>query len=399
MSETAPLIDHDAPTKVSAVMIIRFMYCIISNATMMVLLRVWGIAAPGHSYLYSMSWAAGFTIFFLIALGVVWRGKLFGRERSQLDRNTRPMILQSLVASLMLAINYLGVSVSNPHVRGPTQVILAQIPTVLSVVVSGLILRRRYNWKVIGSAIVVIAGTIVAMVGAGVSSGSTSFAYALLYIFGMLPLAISPTTYEMFYKMTGLDGKKITLEWRMTVTNFMLIGWLCIFIPIYMAFNEPPKDQFTGVIGHGLSCVITGRGGLETDDCTIARPVLLATAFLIAPMQMHSQALLSREETGLQANLALSLSPFLADVVFPFLPEKFRDIPSLWNILAGGICIVGVCGFVFFENRQKSSFGDINDNIFSRFFSETVWDRNGIIVAITIPLVVISAAVVVGVTT
>ena len=106
----------------------------------------------------------------------------------------------------------------------------------------------------------------------------------------------------------------MTAEYRLIWTNLILVGWLIIFIPLFGLLKQPPLNNFIGENINALECVFLGINHGDY-NCQISGLVLFAT-IIIAAIQMHSQIILSRSESGPFATMVLSLSPFLADIIF-----------------------------------------------------------------------------------
>lgn len=343
-------------------------YACISTAAMMVLLRVWGQVAPSHAYFYSLSWAIGFCPFFIVGFLVVryW----YRQPATRLD-GWRPILAQSTYVGLMYAINYWGVSTSNPHLAGPFQAVLSQLPVLFAMIFCSWLLKRRYPllaW--VGGVLVLVGATIPSVINA---NGSTEAKWILLFVAGNLPLGLLPVTFEAFHKVRGRDGRRITVEWRLLVTNATLAVWLLIFIPAFCGLGQPPFSEFDSNMRAAASCVFLGRGGLTgastADTCSHAGPVLLATV-IVAAAQQHSQVLLARYKTGLFATLAITVAPFLADAIFPikaimgdFAVQTLdasgkhnrccTEVPSKWEGLGAAIALVGVVLYAYAEHTMK----------------------------------------------
>jgi len=347
--------------------IFRTVYACVSNAGMMLTLRVWGEVAPEYSWFLCESLAIGFIpVFFFALMFVRFAMK---QESTKLD-GWKPVLKQSAFISFLLAFNYFGVSTGNPHLSGPVQVILAQIPTAFSLIFSSLLLRRRYSVQCWLGALAVIIGTLLSTMGPYFTSSSSNsnapIGWSLIYLFGMLPLGFLPVIYEAFHKTKGSDGKIITPEWRVLVTNALLIVWLLIFLPLFMALGQPGFLDFNSNMKGAFSCIFTGQGG---GHCNIAGWSLLAIT-IAAAAQMHSQVLLSKGETGAFSVLVLTMSPFLADAVYPIRPimGEFTEIPLWWDGVAAVVCLFGVCLFAWYDFRDQSKYEKVDKSPFVRFF-------------------------------
>ena len=232
-----------------------FCYGVLSNAIMIVLLRVWGETAPEFSYWYSQSWAIGFVGFF----GFLFFVRSFPKFELRALDSFRPILLQSLVISFLYGLNYTGISTSNPHVEGPVQVVIAQSPLFFNVIFSVFIFKRIYSLAAWFGAILVLAGVasssiIPVLISGSTSSTSTSdLGWMFVYFLGMIPLGILPIFFEGFYKAKSpVDGRTVTLEWNMFWTNLLLVLWLILFLPMFIALKDPPLDEFGGK--HKIFC-------------------------------------------------------------------------------------------------------------------------------------------------
>lgn len=233
------------------------------------------------------------------------------------------------------------------------------------------VFKRKYGWFAWGGILVTLAGLLVQGLAPG-ASGSAPIGWSLVFIAGNLPGAFWAVAFEGFHKATGPDGKTNTMELRMMWTNVFLVVWLLIFIPFFGLLDQPPFDQFISNFWTAMKCVFTGTGGLEGDDCSNAGWVLGVTIPL-ASLQAHSQVILSRDDTGLFATLALALAPFLADLVFPF-PEimgQYTDPVSKWDGLAAGLCLLGVITYSWAENSRKNTLEEVNNSTIIRWFTST----------------------------
>ena len=83
----------------------------------------------------------------------------------------------------------------------------------------------------------------------------------------------------------------------------------------------------------------------------------VAITIPIAALQAHSQIVLSRGESGLLATLALTLSPFLADAIFPVavIMGPYVEPVSKWDGLAVVIGLIGVLLYSWSEFDSKKS--------------------------------------------
>jgi len=151
-------------------------------------------------------------------------------------------------------------------------------------------------------------------------------------------------------------------------TNFMLLGWLVLFAPLFSALSQPPLSEWDAVMSRAVRCVFAGESA-PGDDCGLAGWILLGT-IVIAAGQMHSQILLSRAHTGVFAALALVLSPFLADAIFPVraLMGRFAETPSEWDALGAVVCLAGVLVFSQAERRDASHAAPVESSPFIRRF-------------------------------
>ena len=169
-------------------------------------------------------------------------------------------------------------------------------------------------------------------------------------------------------KVTGSDGKRITIEWRLLITTAILIFWLVLFAPLFGVLNQPPLDEFLSQNGHAADCVFRGEGPHPSDypagtgsskfDCKTAGGVLIAT-WIVAALhnkQQHSQVVLSRSESGPFAPLMPTLAPFLADAVFPIraIMGIYTEIPSSWSILGGFLAAAGVLLFPWVDQKFRT---------------------------------------------
>jgi len=358
--------------------ILRTLYACVTYAAMIVLLVIWGTIAPNFSWFYSLTWAVGFVPWFAIAF--LLSRYVFNKERSLLD-GSRPILTQSLFASFLLAINYWGVSVANPKVPGPVQVILGQIPTAFAIIFSWLILKRKYSAQCWIGGTLVIVGSLIPMIRAFLQTEGAQYSagYIILFIVGNLPLGFLPINYEGFHKAKGSDGKQITLEYRMLVTNFLLIFWLWLFLPLFIALDQPPVHQFSDNLNSAFGCVFIGRNSVnwDTNHCDLAGWILLAT-IIVAGAQLHSQVVLARGDTGAYAQIALTLAPFLADIIFPI--RKLMDpfgipSPTYWDAISAIICVVGVVLFSIYDFRDRHKYARVEDSAFIKWFLKENWGQ------------------------
>jgi hypothetical protein len=161
------------------------------------------------------------------------------------------------------------------------------------------------------------------------------------------------------------------MELRMVWTNFFLVLWLLLFIPFFGLLNQPPLGSFTDNFWKATKCVFTGKGGEIEDNCKQAGWILGLT-IPVAALQAHSQIVLSRDDTGLFATLALSCAPFLADLAFPFkiIMGQYVDPVSHWDFLAAGLCLVGVLLYAVMEHfEHRDTQKEVDDSKFIKWFS------------------------------
>jgi len=222
----------------------------------------------------------------------------------------------------------------------------------------------------------VISGTVVQATAPGQVTGGTPVKWAIVFFLGNLPTALWAPTLEGFHKSRHpVDGQTNTMELRMMWSNLFLIIWLLVFIPFYGWLEQPPLDQFWQNYQEASNCVFTGSGGEFWDDCQRAGWVLTLTV-PIAALQVHSQVVLSRGETGLFATLALTLAPFLGDLFFPYaaVMGPYADPVSEWDALAAVICFFGVLMFGVAEYRSRqsdSSYASVDQSPLVRWFCDT----------------------------
>jgi len=280
------------------------------------------------------------------------------------------MIKQSVFIAFTFAVNYWGVSTSAPHVSGPAQVVFSQVPTVFATILTAIIFSRRYGILAIVGVFLTIAGTVVQSVGGGIS-GSTTVGWVIVFIAGNLPGAIWAVAFEGFHKAKGKDGETNTMELRMLWTNVFLVLWLLLFIPFFGLLDQPPLPDFWENFGNATHCVFYGEGGNPEDDCKNAG-WLIAVTIPIASLQAHAQIVVSRDDSGLLATLALALAPFLCDLVFPFpaIMGKYYDPVSMWDILAAGLCLLGVILFSYSERGRKLQEG-VDTSKLIKWFTDT----------------------------
>ena len=266
-----------------------------------------------------------------------------------------------------------GVSTSTPHVSGPVQVVLSQVPPAFSIVFSRYLLGRKYALDAwLGSGLVVVGALISALIPAlSASKNSSPVQWSAVFALGQLPMGLLAILFEGFHKARGSDGRQITTELRMFWTNFILVGWLVLFAPLFSALGQPPFDTWSSNMSDALKCAFQGVSA-PGDDCGIAGAILFGTV-VIAAGQMHSQILLARAETGVLAALALVLSPFLADAIFPVRPlmGRFTEEPNSWDAFGAVVCLIGVLIFFRADRRDAGSFAPIEQNVLlQRFLRE-----------------------------
>lgn len=156
-------------------------------------------------------------------------------------------------------------------------------------------------------------------------------------------------------------------------TNVFLVLWLILFIPFFGLLNQPPLHSFTDNFWKATKCVFTGEGGEPEDDCKRAGWILAIT-IPVASLQAHSQIVLSRDDTGLFATLALSCAPFLADLVFPFkqVMGKYVDPVSHWDFLAASLCLSGVLLYAVLEHLEhRNTQREVNNSKIMQWFADT----------------------------
>lgn len=371
--------DDEMETKpMSLKAICYLLYSVVATTLMMVLLRVWGKTAGQYGWFYSFSWAVGFCPFFTILLLLRRKGpKGFRHAPTSLDA-PRPIILQSVFASFCYAINYLGVSTSTHDLPGPIQALLSQTPILITVIMSRIIMGKTYSkWTWLGAIIVFLSAIAVVFMENKLKS-SVGIKPILLFLLGNIPLGFLPLGFEAFHKAKGADGKRITVELRLLVTNIFLILWLVAFIPLFSLFGSPPFKDINANFSAAFRCVFTGEGGIYKDNqCDVAGPVLLATV-VVAAAQQHSQVLLSRFKTGVFAQLALSVAPYAADLIYPFsiFMGPFADAVSKWDGLGAGLGVIGVGIYIYFENKDKKTgrWKDAEEIPIVQFFLLTRWN-------------------------
>lgn len=329
-------------------------YCMFSTAAMMVLLRVWGIAAGEYAWTYSFSWSIGFVPFFGLLLLFLRFGPHHVRTPPSALDNWKPVMRQSGCIAFLYAINYLGISTSTKYLSGPVQAVLSQIPLILAMLLSSWGLKRKYSRKTWLAGLVVFASVIIVVLVKNEAS-QAPIAWALLYLLGNLPLGVLPLTFEAFHKARASDGRRITPEKRLLVTNVLLAVFLVVLIPLFAALRSPSFAELDANFSASFLCIFTGKGGMYVDNqCNIAGPVLLAT-IIVAAAQQHSQVLLSRHKTGMFAQMALILAPYLSDVIFPlkFVMGQFQELPSEFEVIGAIVGLAGVIAYVVFEHEDR----------------------------------------------
>jgi len=177
----------------------------------------------------------------------------------------------------------------------------------------------------------------------------------LFFFAGSSPSIIWTVAFEGFHKIKGSDKRTNTMELRMMWTNLFLIIWLLIFIPFFFLLNQPPLAEFWSNFGRATSCVFTGSGGEPEDDCLRAGWILLIT-IPIAALQAHSQIILSRDDSGLYATLALNIAPFLADLVFPFsiFMGPYVNPISYLDIIPAVVSFIGLLFYGYYEYKYST---------------------------------------------
>lgn len=348
---------------------LRIAYAMSTFTIMFVLVRAWGEMMPTHSYFYSVSWAIGFVPMFFLLFLLVRHG--LKKPRCVLD-SSWPMIKQSVFIAFTFAINYWGVSTSAPHVSGPVQVLISQTPILFAILFSAIIYRRNYGYGYFGIFLVIVALVLQGLLEDKNKGNKVPWGWYLVFFLGNFPNAIWAVAFEGFHKAKSpIDNQYNTMELRMLWTNLWLVFILFFFIPLFGVLNQPSFSNFFPDFWTATVCVFTGSGGYPNDDCKNARWILFLT-IPIASLQAHSQVILSRDDTGLFAILALPLATFAADLIFPFkfFMGKYVDTISYWDGISAIICFTGVIIFSISEYYQhRNTQKDVDESSIIKWFT------------------------------
>lgn len=363
------------------------LYVVLTTAATMVVLRVSGRVAPNHAFFFSLSWAVGYIpVFLLLWLALFMCRRCSGKKTPtanhlpasprRISRMNRcglgtPVVRQSAYVGLLFAINFLGISTSNPHLSGPFQAVLSQIGVPLSLMFTWVLLRRKFPWNAWLGALLVFIGVILPSI-IDQSSSRGDAVWILLFILGNVPLGLLPTNMEALHRSRSQhDGSRVNVEWRMVLTNCFISLWLLVFLPFFLLLGQPDFEDFSSNMRAAFSCAFTGSGGLTgsgmSDTCHVMGPVLLGT-IVVAALQQHASVVLSRQRTGVFANLAVAVAPFLADAIFPIHAIMgdytiadgstcCTEDPSKWDLLGAALALVGVVIYVLAESRVLSNLG------------------------------------------
>jgi hypothetical protein len=351
--------------------IARLLYATVTMAAVVVFVRLWGQMMPTHSYYYSFTWAWGFVPYFL-AIAFAKRA-LWKVARSEQD-TWWPTVKQSALIGFTYAINYLGVSSATAYVSGPAQIVASQLPIVVSVACSTLLLKRRYPWIGYLGVLFVIAGGVIQGTEPGSAAVPFSIKWFFIFAMGMMPSAAWTITLEGFFVVKGRDGKTCLLEERLMWSNVALVFWLFAFIPLFGALNQPPLPEFWSNFAAAWRCTTTGTGGLEGDDCYNAHWLLWVT-IAAAMLQQHAQSLVSKYDTGMLATLVVTVAPFLGDIAFasPAILGSYQAVnnPSPQDGAAASVCLIGAIFFAIAEFRRvgRNAEAEVGQSRLIRFFA------------------------------
>lgn len=127
-------------------------------------------------------------------------------------------------------------------------------------------------------------------------------------------------------------------------------------LTVWLMIGSPLLGKMTGVDPWGTMTAATECVFMGVDqagnDCPHAA-IVLVLMILVTSLQMHSIALLSGYESGSWANLITGVSPFGADLIFPFLPGAYKQAVSPWDGAGVALAVCGLFVYLYGENRME----------------------------------------------
>lgn len=266
-----------------------------------------------------------------------------------------------MIIGFLIGVNYMFISTSNPHVGGPLQCVLQQIPLIFTVIFSALLLYKRYHlWAWLGALLVAIGSALAVFLPYitgqhhAADNVPTASWWTLAYAVGSMTMALVGPAMEVFLRPVGAHESRPPSSEPMLLmfSNMWLVVWLLLFSPFFFLLNQPPFAHVISNMKAAALCVFTGSGGLPSDNCSIAGFVI-GGFVVVASLQLHAQAIVSSADSAAWAMVLMALAPFAADGIFAMRPlmGSYYESASLFELVGLAVCLVGTVVFVIFENR------------------------------------------------
>ncbi|XP_065193001.1 crt homolog 1-like [Sycon ciliatum] len=350
----------------------------LSYGFMITYLVLWGRAMPEHAY-FMLLFVAVFTtiVALLVALArKIWFMVMGGQDCQTMSHPINRTYMKFPVPQLigfLLMLNYVTAGFGSPHVSGILQAILTQGSIPFTIVMSYVLLKRRYTWLQLGGAAVVIGGALLSMekdfksgscdpslnstnatdfmlechdveatlIAKNVSSicigDSNSIAWDFLYFLSTLPIGLVNIINEYFLQYSkGNDERRakageLNIAITVALNNIWLFFWLLVVFWLNLLPNVVPQCADVGhnvhVLGENMKaafqCTFAGHGGFTgnvtnstldlhfKDHCDIAMTyvALLAVA---ASVQMIFQAYTVQQQSATFTMALVTLGPMFA---------------------------------------------------------------------------------------
>lgn len=242
--------------------------------------------------------------FFFIPVFTWHRKELFSLEKKQLAG--------TVLAGLLLFLHFMSWFMGIVRTTVASAVVLCCLHPIVILIVTAVFFREKTSRKV-------VAGVMVALIGgAVVTGGDYSFANeALLGDF----LAFMGAVFMGLY---FIAGRKLRVGINTTVYVFLVFGstWFFFFLGMIASgtpFSGYPLESYLAALGLALVCQIGGHA-LFNWSLGYVSPLYIATA-----------------ETS---------EVVFASVMAMFL---FSEVPTPWQIVGGGITILGIIIYNYFE--------------------------------------------------
>jgi len=254
-----------------------------------------------------------------------------------------------LLTGLLDGLGIILQLIASPYLAGPIIALLSQSNILFSMIISSLILAKKYTFWEIWSVLVLYFGVTITLIPQFSGLEKPSLYYSLIMGFVALPQAISVTVKELLFRSHDFDLFVVNSHGSL----FQLITFP-IYLPLAIIFNQTRGQPLNEYIVNGFNCFVGKTPPGSKFDCSpdpypyiIYIGINLVYNLLLLLLVKRASAVLS----FMTIQAVLPVSVILFYIPWPLL---VAEVYSTWTIV-GLVIIIGALGLYqfFFGGKEE----------------------------------------------